>query len=210
MASNIDTNNIDETYPVAGQDNDSQGFRDNFQNIKTAIGVAKSEITDLQNNSPSLTSDNDFNGGVISNAVTKDITQKTNQNIINGTDDVIDFSAGSYQRLTLQIEKDDVNSINFRNFGPNDTLTHIRLEITSQEGGDAGKTARAFEINIGGSPIYFKQTLPNDESSALSFPMDLTKDDNSRYVFDVWTWSTSGGVPANLFVDYVGKYTYTP
>ena len=33
MASNIDTNNIVETYPVSGQDNDSQGFRDNFQNI---------------------------------------------------------------------------------------------------------------------------------------------------------------------------------
>ena len=30
MASNINPNNIDTTYPVAGQDNDSQGFRDNF------------------------------------------------------------------------------------------------------------------------------------------------------------------------------------
>ena len=31
MASTINTANIDETYPIAGQDNDSQGFRDNFQ-----------------------------------------------------------------------------------------------------------------------------------------------------------------------------------
>ena len=35
MASNINPNNIDGTYPVAGQDNDSQGFRTNFTNIKT-------------------------------------------------------------------------------------------------------------------------------------------------------------------------------
>jgi len=35
MASSIVTTGIDATYPVAGQDNDSQGFRDNFSQIKT-------------------------------------------------------------------------------------------------------------------------------------------------------------------------------
>ncbi len=30
MASNITTTNLDENFPVAGRDNDSQGFRDNF------------------------------------------------------------------------------------------------------------------------------------------------------------------------------------
>ena len=34
MASSIVTTGIDATYPVAGQDNDSQGFRDNFSQIK--------------------------------------------------------------------------------------------------------------------------------------------------------------------------------
>jgi hypothetical protein len=48
MASNINANNIDGTYPVAGQDNDSQGFRDNFTNTKTNFQYAKDEITDLQ------------------------------------------------------------------------------------------------------------------------------------------------------------------
>jgi hypothetical protein len=31
--SNINPNNINGSYPIAGQDNDSQGFRDNFTNI---------------------------------------------------------------------------------------------------------------------------------------------------------------------------------
>ena len=35
MASNIEPSNIDGTYPVAGQDNSSQGMRDNF----VAVGV---------------------------------------------------------------------------------------------------------------------------------------------------------------------------
>ena len=34
MASNITYTTIDEQFPVAGQDNDSQGFRDNFSIIK--------------------------------------------------------------------------------------------------------------------------------------------------------------------------------
>ena len=35
MASNIISSTIDDTYPVAGIDNDTQGFRDNFNIIKT-------------------------------------------------------------------------------------------------------------------------------------------------------------------------------
>jgi hypothetical protein len=48
--SSINPNNIDGTYPIAGQDNDSQGFRDNFTNIKNNFTFAASEIADLQNN----------------------------------------------------------------------------------------------------------------------------------------------------------------
>jgi hypothetical protein len=48
MASNINPTNIDITFPIAGQDNDTQGFRDNFRNIKNNLSTAKSEITNLQ------------------------------------------------------------------------------------------------------------------------------------------------------------------
>ena len=49
MTSQVNPNNIDGTYPVAGQDNDSQGFRDNFTNIRNNLTFAKAEIEDLQN-----------------------------------------------------------------------------------------------------------------------------------------------------------------
>ena len=48
MTSAINPNNIDGAYPVAGQDNNSQGFRDNFTNTKTNFQYAADEITDLQ------------------------------------------------------------------------------------------------------------------------------------------------------------------
>jgi|TARA_B100001093_G_C26460728_1_gene856307 hypothetical protein len=76
MASNISTTNIDETYPVAGQDNDSQGFRDNFSQIKTQLGTASTEITAIQTNQAVTNADTDFNGHDQSELVLKDWGQK--------------------------------------------------------------------------------------------------------------------------------------
>ena len=76
MASNISTTNIDETYPVAGQDNDSQGFRDNFSQIKTQLGTASTEITTIQTNQAVTNADTDFNGHDQSELVLKDWGQK--------------------------------------------------------------------------------------------------------------------------------------
>jgi hypothetical protein len=46
--SNINPNIIDGTFPIAGQDNSSQGFRDNFTNIRNNFSYAQSELNDLQ------------------------------------------------------------------------------------------------------------------------------------------------------------------
>ena len=46
--SNINPNNIDGTFPIQGQDNPSQGFRDNFTNIRNNFSYAQTEINDLQ------------------------------------------------------------------------------------------------------------------------------------------------------------------
>jgi hypothetical protein len=48
MPSLINPNNIDITYPIAGQDNDTQGFRNNFQSIQNNLYTASQEITTLQ------------------------------------------------------------------------------------------------------------------------------------------------------------------
>ena len=50
MSSNISTTGINTSYPIAGQDNDTQGFRDNFSSIKYNLTTAATEITALQAN----------------------------------------------------------------------------------------------------------------------------------------------------------------
>lgn len=46
--SSINPNNINILYPIAGQDNDTQGFRNNFRSIKDNFTQASTEITALQ------------------------------------------------------------------------------------------------------------------------------------------------------------------
>jgi hypothetical protein len=81
MTSAINPNNINGAYPVAGQDNNSQGFRDNFTNTSTNFQYAADEITDLQNNAVlkgALTGqvlDNDMNGSPLSNALLSNMSE---------------------------------------------------------------------------------------------------------------------------------------
>ena len=103
MASSINPLNINGNYPIAGQDNDSQGFRDNFTNIKTNFIKAKDEISDLQlkalllapltGGNPVL---NDFNGSLIQNAATQGFTQHVNFPTVNAGAVTIDPSFADF------------------------------------------------------------------------------------------------------------------
>jgi hypothetical protein len=106
MASQINPNDIDGAYPVAGQDNNSQGFRDNFTNTKTNFGYAAGEITDLQNNVllksalTGTTLDNDMGGSLLYNYQSNQATQTlVAQTTTTGTV-TLNYQSGSYQTLT--------------------------------------------------------------------------------------------------------------
>ena len=72
MASNIVPGNIDGTYPKSGQDNSSQGFRDNFNATKNNFTTAASEITALQSNKASLNASSNFANNEVLKAKFKD------------------------------------------------------------------------------------------------------------------------------------------
>ena len=106
MASRIVPTNIDGTFPVAGQDNPSQGFRDNFTNIKNNFTFARNEISDLQDKvilKSALAGsalDNDLSGTQLTNARLKAWTQSiVNLGAIDG-DVTISFESGNFQKLT--------------------------------------------------------------------------------------------------------------
>ena len=137
MASNINPNNIDTAYPVAGQDNDSQGFRDNFTNIKTNFEFAEQEIDDLQAKGifkqalTGTTLTNDMAGNPILN-VKLDGARTTRINLGNASAQTvagtinINYTAGGFHSFTL-----DTNSIlNFVNFPSAGNGAAVRVIVT--------------------------------------------------------------------------------
>lgn len=101
MASSIISTTIDETYPVAGQDNDSQGFRDNFNIIKDNFAYAKSEIEDLQNTTAKLNADNAYDFNTQSQLNLKQYTvQLTEANSAVGVD--YTFNNGQFLKFIAQ------------------------------------------------------------------------------------------------------------
>ena len=107
MASRIVPTNIDGTFPVAGQDNPSQGFRDNFTNIKNNFTFARNEISDLQDKVilkaalAGTTLDNDMAGTQFVHPQLKAWTQAL-VDLGGLTGNVtIAFSSGNFQKITM-------------------------------------------------------------------------------------------------------------
>jgi len=126
MASNIVPGNIDPTYPKAGQDNSSQGFRDNFNSIKNNFTEAKTEIETMQTNKANLNSTNDFSGNTISNAVLKDNGETIyNHGSIGSGSVTLNHENGHYQTLTITAD----TTFTFLNF-PVGSMGRIILDVT--------------------------------------------------------------------------------
>ena len=130
MASNIVPGNIDGTYPKAGQDNSSQGFRDNFTEIKTALTTAASEITDMQTNKASLNGTSDFANNEVQRAQLKNTSETVFPHGSVGTGSVtLNHANGHYQTLTITAD----TTFAFSNF-PAGALGRIILDLTVSPG----------------------------------------------------------------------------
>jgi len=105
MASNINPNNIDGSYPVAGQDNNSQGFRDNFTNIKVNFQYAEEEINDLENNVllkaalSGSTLDNNMNNNTIYAVNLNDVSTTRIASATTSGTVTLNYASGQYQTV---------------------------------------------------------------------------------------------------------------
>ena len=124
MTSQINFAAITTTYPVAGVDNDSQGFRDNFTAISAGLAVAKSELTALETNAV-LVADLATNTAVVNNMLGSTISNglyKTFYGVYFDGGNVpstanIDLNNGPVQKFTLS------------GASPTLTFTNSRLQV---------------------------------------------------------------------------------
>jgi len=190
-SNDINTGGIDTAYPVAGADNDSQGFRDNFSNIKQAIDDAKSALSTLEGTAPSKQADNDFNDNKIKKAVLEDtaLSAPSAETLAGETN--VDYSAGHYRRLICTSEIGETNTVVIQNFAPAEALSHMMLEVRSNNTNQKDLNFSTPSGNI----------LTDTSNLDLSSDFRLT-DTNGKYIFEVW----SPDQGANIFVYYKGKF----
>lgn len=111
---NTFTQLINTAYPVAGQDNDSQGFRDNFLNIQQAVTTADNQLgyltaytaqtnsssTNFQQNiiqNPTLQGYGLFNGNQSYNVSLPTTAPATGTNAVIS----LDFTQGNYWKIAV-------------------------------------------------------------------------------------------------------------
>lgn len=201
MTSNINYLSINENFPVAGQDNDTQVFRDNFDTIKTSLRVAKEEVTSLQNDVAYTTQDNDFGLYKISNAVLENVR---GQKLDTRGDDAlrvqpitIDYQSGSYQiyNIGANIVMDFLNFPGDIRIVPAETAPigwgKVRVELYSDGAGDWNVT---FSLSGSGAAAIKK-----DFAGALQ--VTAATNTNSPLIIDIWRHRTE-----EIFVSYVGTF----
>jgi len=188
---------INENFPVPGQDNDTQTFRDNFNSIKTNFREAQGEITALQTNTAKTNTANDFKYNIVSKAKF--------QNNIEAVFDFggpmtsapvpqeINFENGPYQVMRLATNF----VLNFKGFPGDPTniettkvgVGRVTLELYSDS-----TTPRTVTFSTSGGTVIKKS--PN-------WPVNLTADSTSNpTIIEIWRRSSTV-----IFVNYLGKFS---
>lgn len=130
MASNIISSTIDADFPIAGQDNDSQGFRDNFSIIKTSLAAANTEVTALQDNAAFTNTDNNFLGKKLIRPELDQYTEKVKaQETITLSNATIDYTFGHYQRFIITGTNVSFTLSGFPAPGANGNYTRMVVEL---------------------------------------------------------------------------------
>lgn len=195
MTSNINYLSINENFPVAGEDNDTQTFRDNFDTIKTSLRAGQEEITALQANTAGLQlveteNGSDFGGREISNAILRDTLIKAyGGGVIPGDVSTltIDYENGGYQKFQFA---GNIN-IDFQNFPDNASIGgvgKVTLELT------ADNVARTLTfISSGGVTFRRSATFPT--------PFVVTSQ-TAPIIIEVWRRDSN-----NIFLNYLGQFS---
>ena len=193
MTSLINFAAINENFPVAGQDNDTQVFRDNFDTIKTNFSAAKTEITDLQDNAARTDEDNDFLYNVVGSVTLQDAYLRKKDYgaaIVAGTQDI------SFKQAMYHVVKFGANtSLSFSEF-PTGAVDVTGLgqigKATLELYGDG--TARTITFVTSGGTVLKKSP---------GFPGSVTvTSDTNPVIIEVWQHSATV-----IWMNYLGLYS---
>ena len=193
MTSLINFAAINENFPVAGQDNDTQVFRDNFDTIKTNFSAAKTEITDLQDNAARTDEDNDFLYNVVGSLTLQDAYLRKKDYgaaIVAGTQDI------SFKQAMYHVVK----------FGANTSLSFSEFPTGAVDATGLGQIGKAtLELYGDGSArtITFTTSGGTVIKKSPGFPGSVTATSaTDPVIIEVWQHSATV-----IWLNYLGLYS---
>jgi len=192
--------NIDVNFPVAGQDNDTQTFRDNFDTIYNGLYEANRELTDLLENTSKTDTDNSFNYKLISEAYTQNFITRKRQIVVTSANREIDFEQGQYQIVRIQ----ENSNLVFRNFPTLDDpdinvvsgVGKVTLEIYLDTAATENKTI--IFTTEGGTVFRKNSTFPVVGAN----PQITLSSKTNPVIIEVWQHDSD-----NIFLNYLGSFS---
>lgn len=185
-SANIGTINGD--YPVAGQDNDSQGFRDNFTKIKTELTNAHADLTALDTNT---VKSNDAITNMQGNTIQNLVLHRSSQKFYSGGV----LSSAGVRPVSYEIATYHSYTIN---------STGITLQLADWP--SSGKYAEiVLELRGRGQAdtVTFSTENSGSIKVATGFAHPATIDDNVHpYIYRFWT--IDGG--QTVYGEYKGEF----
>ncbi len=214
MSSNINNDNIDSTYPIAGQDNDSQGFRDNFSAIKSNFVATKAELEDLQSKAilkSALTGgtlSNDLGGNEISNGTHVNFHGKSYTNSSTPTSADIDVRNGSLQ--VFQISDD--STLTFRQWPTTGRYANVRVHLRNNaiaiDVGDSITVGKRYTVDTVGSTNFV--SMGADPTASITGSITgttLTVTAVASGTLDTNTYLSGTGITAGTKINGLGSGT---
>jgi hypothetical protein len=207
--SNLNYEEIDAEYPIAGQDNDSQGFRGNFAAIKSSLLTAQADLTELQvksvlketlGNDPE-TADNDLLGSKIKNGLYSNLNGVVPGEGITtfaGSQYTIHFSGVSENSGALQVFKISQDSlITFANWRTDPVqFTSMRIHLLSN-----GEDEWNVQFSNNGGNVAFDQASSIIDQTIPLVGYTPVDDDPIHTVVDVWSYDGN-----TVFMKIIGDY----
>jgi hypothetical protein len=187
---------IDDTFPVAGQDNNSQGFRGNFAAIRTALAQAESDITTLETNTAKKNATNDFNANTLTNATYNKFYGAVMEVATGEVIQEVSLANGPLQAVGFNVNG---RGIQFTNWPANDKYANIRVHLyNTNSSADITVTVKT---NNGGA-LYITSDIEVDGSNIPTFT--LPKEGNP-VVIEAWTYTGSSDIP-KIFLRQIGEF----
>lgn len=187
---------IDEQFPVAGVDNESQGFRDNFSAIKDTLVQVKDDIENLQESRLDISSpDTNLSRNTISNVNLKGSSFEFNAGGNVTASQNVSYNSGSYHVYTLAKLTPSSGSpidLTLSDFPVKDggTLAVIRVHLY----GNGSEQFFSFSSENPSGLFYKDPSWPTTLSvTSATLPK----------IFEFWSWD--GG--DTVYARYLGAFT---